>query len=256
MSVTTMTDFPTGCVIVFGGSGGLGQAVAALFAERGSDVVVTHFSRPENGKAALDEIRRHGRSATTLQCSVANQTSVDSVFTEAVKLHGRVHSVVTAMGQLYKLTPMVESIPAEFHGVMETDVTGFYNISRAAVAHMRKNGGGSITALVTCAYQKVYPDDALSAVPKAAQRMMLRQIAVEEGPYGIRTNGVGVGLAAAGLALVVPEIVAAWKEIEKATPLRRSCTAREIAEVVAFLASSRAAFVTGQIINCDGGLML
>nr|WP_087574123.1 SDR family oxidoreductase [Sphingomonas sp. CDS-1] len=81
-------------------------------------------------------------------------------------------------------------------------------------------------------------------------------MAVEEGPYSIRANGIGIGLVAAGLALRLTEVQSAFAEVERRTPLRRAGTAREAAEIAAFFASQRASFVKGQFVNCDGGFNL
>lgn len=100
------------------------------------------------------------------------------------------------------------------------------------------------------------PTDALSSVPKAGVSMMVRHIAAEEGPNGIRANAVGPGLINAGITLTMRQGPAKYLFDQAAnyTPLRRDGEAHEVAQVVAFLASARASFVSGQLVYCDGGL--
>lgn len=248
-------EFPEGCAIIFGGSGGIGQAIAGLLASRGVNVVVTY----RQGKDKLSDLVRNveamGRKITLVQCDTADRASVDRAFAEARPL-GRVHTVVSATGLLFDVGPLADFPAEDFRNVIETDVIGFFNIAQASIKAMRETGGGSITAVTTTAVGKLMPTDALSSVPKAGVSMMVRHIAAEEGPNGIRANAVGPGLINTGITLTMRVGPAKYLFDQAAdyTPLRRDGEAHEVAQVVAFLASARASFVSGQLVYCDGGL--
>jgi NAD(P)-dependent dehydrogenase (short-subunit alcohol dehydrogenase family) len=249
-------DFPDGCAVVFGGSGGLGMATAGLLAERGSDVVVTYRSRAAEAEGLVKQIRAMGRKATPMSCDLTDAAAVAKVMAQARKEYGRVHTVVSAGGLVFDTGPLAEFKPESFRGVIEADVFGFFNIAQAAVPIMREGGGGSIVALVTCAVGRTVPTDALSATPKAAVAMMVRHLATEEARHGIRANAVGPGVIDAGMVIPLRETPAKLllDQAVDFTPLGRLGTAAEIAESVVFLASSKAAYITGQILMVDGGL--
>jgi NAD(P)-dependent dehydrogenase (short-subunit alcohol dehydrogenase family) len=247
---------PTGCAIVFGATGGIGAATAGLLAERGCDVMMTYRSRAVEAERLAGAIHDLGRKATTLPCDVTDRDAVSAVVGAALAEHGRVHTVVSATGLLFRTRPLVEFTHEEFAGVIQADVLGFFNISKACVPALR-SGGGSITALITTAVERTVPTDALSATPKAAVSMMVRMLATEEAANGIRANAVGPGVIEGGMVPPMRADDATRDLLTQAvafTPMGRLGLAEEVAEAVAFLASSRASYITGQRLMVDGGL--
>lgn len=251
-------DFPeAGCALVFGATGGIGAATAGLLAERGCDVVVTYRSRAAEAEALAASIRELGRKATALACDVTDQGSVDAVVEAALAEHGRVHTVVSAAGLVFRTRPLVDFTHEEFANVMQADVMGFFNIAKGTIPALRAGGGGSITALITSAVERTVPTDALSATPKAAVSMMIRMLATEEVKNGIRANAVGPGVVEGGMVPPMREDPATRDLLAGAvevTPMGRLGLVEEIAEAVAFLASSKASYITGQRLMVDGGL--
>lgn len=157
----TTAEYPEGCAVVFGGSGGLGRASAGLMAERGSDVVVTYKSNKADADSLVEEVRKLGRKASAVACDVTDRKSVDAVFKHAVETYKRVHTVVSAGGLVFDTGPLVDFKDESFRGVIETDVFGFYNIVKAGVPILREAKGASIVALITSAVSRTVPMDAL-----------------------------------------------------------------------------------------------
>jgi len=253
-------DFPhTGCAVVFGATGGLGAATAGLLAERGCDVVLAYHSRAAEAEELAGSIREVGRKATALACDVTDRGSVSALVNAAVAEHGRIHTVVVATGLVFQTRPLIEFTDDAFAQVIAADVIGFFNIAKAVVPALRDGGGGSITALITAAVDRIVPTDALSATPKAAVNMMVRQLAAEEAANGIRANAVGPGVVEGGMVIPMrddPTTKALLDQAVAFTPLGRLGLVEEIAEAVAFLASSKASYITGQRLMVDGGLAI
>lgn len=249
-------DFPEGCAVVFGGSGGLGRASAGLIAERGSNVVVTYRSRGARAEALVSEIRKLGRRASAMACDITDRSAVEAVFKHAVETYQRVHTVVMATGLVYETGALPHFQEASFRGVIETDVYGFFNIAQVGVPILREGKGGSIVAMTTLATSRTLPFNALSATPKAAVAMMVRQIAMEEAVYGIRANAVGPGAFEGGMVPSEsgPDGQAMVEGALKMIPMKRQGDPGELAEAIAFLASSKASYITGQVLMVDGGL--
>jgi NAD(P)-dependent dehydrogenase (short-subunit alcohol dehydrogenase family) len=125
------------------------------------------------------------------------------------------------------------------------------------VPALRVGGGGSITALITTAVERTVPTDALSATPKAAVAMMIRMLATEEVNNGIRANAVGPGVVEGGMVPPMRADEQTKNLLDSAvavTPMGRLGLVEEIAEAVAFLASAKASYITGQRLMVDGGL--
>lgn len=152
-----------------------------------------------------------------------------------------------------------DEVVAEIMGLgRNAFVNGCFNLISAVLPHLRERRRGSIVALVTGAVDRSPPRDILSAAPKAAIQMFIRGVAREEGRSGIRANCVGPGFIEAGLGLATihDETQDYVAKMTRAIPLRRAGTPEDVADVVEFLLSDKARYVTGVTIPVAGGLQL
>ncbi len=256
-SDSAATEFPdAGCAVVFGGSGGIGAATATLLAQRGCHVVITYGSRRAEAEQLADSIAVSGPRATAVACDITDVSSTQSVVDTALHEYGRVHTVVTATGKHFSTGPLADLGGEDFDDVFRADVLGFFNVAKATVPALRIGEGGSIVAVVASSTARTVPANALSAAPKSAIAMMIRQLAAEEGRNGIRANAVGPGIVDGGMVTPMrqnPAIQSMLDHAAESLPLGRLGRTEEIAEAIVFLASSRASFITGQLLMVDGG---
>jgi len=249
--------FPAGAALVFGGSGGIGRSVAQCFAEAGSDVAIGYHSKVDAAQSLAGEIEKLGRKASVHGGDVRDPAQVEATLKAAVEVHGRIHTVVWGAGPLVDQVMLSEMTHEQWRRAIDTEVHGFFNAVQAALPHFHEQGGGSFVTLGS-AGQMRWPDkDGLSVAPKASNESLVRGIAKEEGRNNIRANSVLVGVIEAGMFLELTRqgvFDAAWvAEVQKGLALKRWGQPEEIGHAAVFLASNRAAYVTGQQINVSGG---
>ncbi|MCP5091837.1 MAG: SDR family oxidoreductase [Gammaproteobacteria bacterium] len=250
-------EFPSGAALVYGGSGGLGAGCAERIAAYGSDIAISYRSHEDAAAEICSRIVAKGRKATSHQADLAEADSVMRAFDEAVEAHGRVHTVVVAAGSNIGQPFLADTTEEEWTEVIENDLNGFFRISKKAIPHMRDHGGGSFVHISSAGLLRTPPKDVLSVAPKAGIEALIKYIAKEEGIHNIRANSVAIGVIEAGIFLRLKAegvFDSAWEDAVKSSLcLKRFGRAEDVGEAAAYLASSRAAYVTGQMIAVDGG---
>lgn len=251
-------NFENGAALVIGGSGGLGAAVCRALADAGSDVALSYNSRPEAAEAVVADVRQRGKQAYAAKVNLLDPSSVEHFVADVIARFGFIHSAVYAAGPPLEFLYINEIDSAEWARVINADVNGCFNLVSAVLPHFRARKQGSLVTLVTAAVDRAPPRDILSAAPKAAIQMLLKGVAREEGRNGIRANCVGPGyiLSGLGLATVHGDTEDYVERMTKAIPLRRAGQAEDVADVVVFLLSDKARYVTGETICVAGGLQL
>jgi len=255
-----VSDFPaTGGAFVAGGSGGIGRAICKQLAEAGCDVALTYRNGRERAEETAALVRAAGRKAVVLQVDLRDEKAVARAVDETALDFGALHTAIYAAGPYIHMRHISRIEPALFRDTMEQDAFGCFNLIHAALPHLR-SAKGSFVALSTPALRRYAVKDVLSAAPKAAIEALVRGVAAEEGRFGIRANGVGVGVIEDGMYHALVETGDFDQRFLEASrqnmALRRLGTAEEIAEAVVFLASARARWITGQTLMVDGGYAL
>lgn len=248
-----------GTALVIGGSGGVGAEICRVLARDGCDVALTYFSNGAKAEAAAAAVAGEGRRASTHRINIEESEAVKDLIDRIAATAGGIHTIVYAAGPLVPLIHLSKVEPVLMRKHLLQDTFGFYNVVHYAIPHLRKSRG-SIVAIQSSAQFRYASADGLSVVPKSGVNGIMKAIAKEEGRYGVRANGVALGIIDAGSH---PELMKQGFIDEKyiaaaaaAVPLKTWGEAIDVAEAVTYLASSRGRFVSGQVINVDGGYHL
>ncbi|GAA3145236.1 SDR family oxidoreductase [Streptomyces rameus] len=251
-----MQDLSGKIALVTGGARNVGRAIAATLADHGAHVLVNYFHSHEQAKQTQRELRARGARVDLLRASVARPEQVDRMFAEIEERFGRLDILVNNAAD-GALVPGSEVTDAHLDKALDTNLKGGLRCARAAVPLMRRAGGGSIVNISALGGSQLVMANYLACAPaKAAVEAAARYLAVEFAPFNIRVNTASAAMLVSEVADAFPDAGAMQAAIAASTPLGRLGTPEEFAEIVAFLASDRAGWITGQVVLADGGLSL
>ncbi|WP_341363567.1 SDR family NAD(P)-dependent oxidoreductase [Thalassospira sp. SN3W] len=231
--------------LVTGAARGIGLATTHLFIEQGWQVAMIDRDSAELRKSCRDIA-----NAKAFEYDVSIPEQVDLMIDEVLTEFGQIDAIVNNAG-VADFLPIGETDFSAWRRIMETNLDGVFLVSQAAIPALKQTKGaivniGSISGLRASTLRVAY------GTSKAAVIHLTKQQAIELGDFGVRSNCVCPGPVKTKLAMAVhsPEIISAYLD---AMPLGRYGNEREIAEVIAFLCSDKASYVTGQVIAADGG---
>lgn len=239
--------------IVTGGSRGIGRAICVALAKEGTNIV-TCYAR---GSAAAEETvalcKEYGVQAVAIQADVAVKEEVDKLFEEALKITGTVEILVNNAG-ITRDGLLIRMSDDDFNQVIDTNLRGAFYCMRAASKLMMKKRYGrivtisSIVGLIGNAGQVNY------AASKAGVIGMTKSLAKELGSRNVTANAVAPGFITTDMTDALPETVK--EQMAKEIPLARMGKPEDVADAVAFLVSDKASYITGQVLNVDGGMAM
>ena len=252
-----MTVFTPGLLtgqaaFVAGGTGGINLAIARGLAEARARVTV--IGRDADRAAAAEASLGGREAALGLSCDVRDYDRVEAAFEQAVAAFGPIDIVVSgAAGNFF--APATEMSARAFRVVVDIDLMGTFNVFRAAKPHLRP-GTASLIAVSAPLADMARPMQAHACAAKAGINQLVRVLAMEWGRDGVRVNGISPGPIAGtkGLALLGDDM--AIRRFTDRLALPRLGSGEDIANAAIFLSSAAASFITGTIIDCDGGLRL
>ena len=244
-------------VLITGAAIGIGRATAKAFAKAGYTVVATDVLEKE-GAAVADEIARGGGKAEFHRLDVRSTDAADAVVAAAEKKHGGVDAIVANAGIAHRV-PLAKLDDEKWDHTFEIDLKGIYRVVRPAVAGMRARKTGAIVCLSSIMGVAYGWDEHVHySSAKAGVVGLVRGLAVELAKDGVRVNGVAPGYIRTA-QLLSEEHSLGPKGAEAAgafIPMGRIGEPEEIADVIVFLASDGARYMTGQVVVVDGGLLV
>jgi len=236
--------------LITGGSRGIGEAVVREFAASGYGVAFTYCSGHDPAERLAAELASQGRSALALQADVRDFARAQEVVKEAQQVLGRVNVLINNAG-IRRDRALHNMDPALWQEVMDTNLTGMFNYSRAVIGGMLRSGGvilnmSSVSGVIGIAGQTNY------SASKAGMIGFTKALSREEARFGVRVNALAPGAIETEMTATMDE--SAKKKLIANVPLGGLGTAQQVARLALYLASEDAAYITGQVFTMDGGL--
>ena len=243
-------------VIVTGGATGIGAAIATSAALAGAKVIVDYVVSPEQALAfAATLASEDAGSVEAFDADVSKVDQVEALVAEAVRRYGRLDVLVNNAG-IETRQSLLDTTEADYDKVLGIDLKGAFFASQAAARQFIAQGGGGVIVNISSVHEDwPMPGNAAYCVAKGGMRMLTRNSAVELGAHGIRVVGVAPGAVNTPINAQTAADPAAMARLDAAIPLGKMALPEQIGDVVVFLASDAASYVTATTIVVDGGLM-
>jgi NAD(P)-dependent dehydrogenase (short-subunit alcohol dehydrogenase family) len=238
--------------LVTGTSRGLGRGIALGLARHGADLVLTSRKLELNRELA-EEVRAMGRRALPLATDVMQVEEIQASVDTAIAEFGAIDILVNNAGTNPIRCNAVDVEEWSWDKILDTNLKGVFFFSQALARHMIARGKGKIINISSAAAASGSPLASVYGASKAGVNHLTRTMALELAPYHINVNAIGPSFFEVGLSEYVTKSLELEEAIIDRTPLGRMGKVEELAELVAYLASDAADFITGQILYIDGG---
>lgn len=236
--------------IITGAAGGIGAAIAERFCGEGANVVVADIDE-NKAAASVESLKRSAGRALAVRADVTDEQSVQSLVTSAHDMFGSVHVLVNNAGftRDMRITKMTER---DWDAVIDVTLKGAFFCTRAVIGYMAGQGWGRVINISSRAHLG-NPGQANYSAAKAGLIGFTKSMALENGRFNITVNAVAPGLIDTEMVRSHPHYDKLREAAEKNTPIPRLGQAGDVADAVAFLASERAGYITGEVLHVTGG---
>lgn len=237
--------------LITGAARGIGKALALRFAAEGANIAFTDLAIDENGKKTEEEIAALGVKVKGYASNAADFAQTETVVKEVVADFGRIDILVNNAG-ITRDGLMLRMTEAQWDSVISVNLKSAFNFIHAVLPVMMRQRGGSIINMASVVGVHGNTGQSNYAASKAGLIALAKSIAQEVGSRGIRANAIAPGFIETAMTAALPDDIRA--EWVKKIPLRRGGQVDDIANVATFLASDMSSYVTGQVIQVDGGM--
>ncbi len=239
--------------LVTGGSRGIGKAIALKLAGAGADVAINYAGNVQAAEAVQQEIESMGRKAILVQGDVSDNAVAQAMVEKVVAEFGRIDILVNNAG-ITRDGLLMRMKEEDWDAVLDTNLKGVFNCTKATIKFMMKQKCGKIVNISSVVGVMGNAGQANYAAAKAGCIGFTKSLAKEVASRGITANVVAPGFIATDMTAVLSEKVV--EEMSKGIPLQRAGQPEDVANAVLFLASDNAAYITGQVLHIDGGMVI
>ena len=238
--------------IITGASRGIGSGIAKVFAQNGANVAFTYSSSAESALVLENELNALGIKSKGYKSNAADFNEAQKLVDDVMADFGNIDILINNAG-ITKDNLLMRMSEEDFDAVMNINLTSVCNMTKAVQKVMLKNRAGSIVNMSSVVGVKGNAGQANYAASKAGMIGFTKSIALELGSRNIRCNAIAPGFIETEMTAKLNEdVVKGWRE---SIPLKRGGTPEDVANVCVFLSSNMSAYVTGQVINVDGGML-
>lgn len=238
--------------LVTGASKGIGRSIALKYAEQGANVAFTYLSSVEQGQALEAELAAKGIKAKGYRSDASDFAQAEKLINDVVAEFGTLDILINNAG-ITQDTLLLRMSEAQWDKVINVNLKSCFNTVKAATKPMMKQKGGSIINMTSVVGLKGNAGQANYAASKAGIIGFTKSIALELGSRGIRSNAVAPGFIETEMTAVLdPKTVQSWRD---AIPLKRGGKPEDVADACVFLGSDLSTYITGQVIQVDGGML-
>ena len=238
--------------VVTGGSRGIGLEIVRRLV-RDEQAKVALCARKQEGLDAAVAALDAGDNLLALPAHIAREEDVANLFDRTLKAFGRVDALINNVGMNLLTASTADADPATWQKIIDSNLNGTYLCSRAAAQIMKKQGQGKIVSISSIAARRAAPGMGIYSVAKAGIESLTRVLASELAPDNIQVNAVAPSMVKTGFSMPFWSNPEVHEEIVRGIPLGRLAEPADIVEPVLFLCSDGASFITGQVLNVDGG---
>ncbi|MBN1164282.1 MAG: 3-oxoacyl-[acyl-carrier-protein] reductase [Candidatus Krumholzibacteriota bacterium] len=247
-----MLNLDGNTAIVTGAGQGIGREIALLLGEKGAAVAVIDVNL-EAARETVSRLRETGGEGLALRCDIVDYAQVQEGVKEILAWKDRIHFLVNNAG-ITRDNLLLRMSEEEWNSVISVNLTGTFNMTKVVAKHMFKKRFGRVVNIASVIGQMGNAGQSNYAASKAGIIGFTKSVAREFAPRGVNVNAIAPGFIETAMTSVLSE--ERQEGMRRLIPLGKFGTGREVAKIVLFLVSELSDYVTGQVINCDGGMLM
>jgi len=242
-------------IVVTGGNSGIGEAIVLAAAAEGANIVIDYVAHPHDTDTLIDKVAAAGGRAVGVRADVSQTADLHAMIQAAVSTFGRLDVLVNNAG-IETRTSILDTSETDYQRVMDINLkSAFFGTQFAAKQFITQGDGGLVINVSSVHEDWPMPGNVAYCVSKGGLRMLTRTAGVELGPHNIRIVNVAPGAVATPINATTMNDPDELQRLDAAIPLGRTAQPSEIADVIVFLASKKATYLTASTVVVDGGIM-